>query len=198
MKKPNPAAQDDFFKDAEENEANFGDSFVQLADHLEPATPSTDLEARILAALPEQRFERFSKDVTELLDISEENALQLLNGIDESANWSEGPVPGMTLYHVEGGPKVERAITGFTKIIAGGGFPEHKHLGIEHVLVIQGYFIDDVSGEKYGPGDLVVMEPNTRHSFRVLENGPDLTYLVVVQEGIELNGAEIKYDSPLL
>ena len=198
MKKPNRTAQDNFFSDVTETDSEFGDAFVHLAEQLEPSAPSADLGSMILASLPGQRFDRFAKDVTTLLDIDEDQALALLEGIDKSSNWSQGPVPGMTLYHVEGGPKVERAITGFTKIIAGGGFPEHKHLGVEHVLVIQGYFIDDVSGEKYGPGDLVVMEPNTRHSFRVLENGPDLTYLVVVQEGIELNGAEIKYDSPLL
>ena len=198
MKKPLKLDNDAFIKEDLEDGLDAKEGLEDIINALEPQTPSTGLAESILAALPQRRFARFTQDVAELLDIASAQAEKLLDGIDKKANWSDGPIEGMTIYHVEGGPRVARAITGFTRIESGGGFPEHKHLGKESILILQGYFKDTVSDVVHGPGDIVHMASQTSHGFEVLEGATQLTYLVVVQEGVEIAGAPIMYDSPLL
>ena len=198
MKKPLEFDQDDFIQDEFDDAVGAKEGLEAIIDSLVPLNPPADLTKKVLGTLSQRRFERFADDVADLLDIDAEQAQKLLDGVDQDENWSAGPVEGMTLYHVEGGPKVDRAITGFTRIEAGGGFPEHKHLGKESILILQGYFKDTVTGVVHGPGEVVHMEPDTSHGFELLEGGTRLTYLVVVQEGVELGGMPIMYDSPLL
>jgi quercetin dioxygenase-like cupin family protein len=198
VKKPFKLHNDAFIEENLEEGLKAKEGLEDIIDALEPETPSAGLAASILAALPTQRFTRFANEVADLLDIDMKQAQNLLDGVDDSSNWAAGPIDGMTIYHVEGGPKVSRAITGFTRIEANGEFPEHKHLGIESILILQGYFKDTVSHEVHGPGDIVHMASQTSHGFKLLEDATQLTYLVVVQEGLEIAGTPIMYDSPLL
>jgi hypothetical protein len=191
MKKPLQLHTDAFMSEALEDDADLVFGLEQIVDDLQPQSPSSSLESRILSSLLENRFERFTTDVASLLDVDPVQAKELLDGIDASDNWVDGPVEGMTIYHVDGGPKVARAITGFARIPSDKGFPEHKHLGRESILVLQGYFKDSVSQEVFGPGDIAHMETDSAHAFEVLPGCTTLTYLVVVQEGVEVLGMEI-------
>lgn len=105
-------------------------------------------------------------------------------------------MPGMALYHVEGGPAVERAVTGFIRLESAQSFPPHTHLGDESVMVLQGYYVDDVSGHEYGPGDIVRLPAGSAHSFTVLAKSTGLLYLAVVQEGLQIGNQVLLFDDP--
>ena len=148
-----------------------------------------------MASTERGRLARFAAPVAKLLDVDDARAEALLDAIDDPASWSPNPLPGVTLYHFEGGEKVADCITGFTRIERGGAFPAHEHLGTEYVFVVQGRMRDAVSGEIFKPGDLSIMEPGTEHHLEVLP-GPELIYLVVIFEGISVMGIELRPGDP--
>ena len=153
------------------------------------------LRDRLLAqGIAGPRFARYASTVAELLDLDEAAAEKLLEGLDDGQSWGPGLIPGMEQYDVTGGPAVSNAITGFLRLEAGLHFPEHKHLGDEKVLVIQGHFVDGVSGESFGPGDVVPMTAGSAHSFDVVDGGTDLVLLTVVHRGVEIGGVTIGPD----
>ncbi|MEQ9072676.1 MAG: cupin domain-containing protein [Sandaracinaceae bacterium] len=160
-----------------------------------PVSPPSDLRARLLgAARHEGRFARFAAQVAELLDIDEGKANALLDGIAVPDNWYDSPIEPIRLYDLEGGPKVQAAIRGFVSMPAGSAFPEHEHLGTEHVLVVQGSF-EDSSGAVHHPGDVVRMEGGTSHAFTV-RPGPDLVYMFVGQGGVKIGDMVFGPDTP--
>jgi quercetin dioxygenase-like cupin family protein len=79
----------------------------------------------------------------------------------------------------------------------GAVFPEHKHLGDEAVLVVQGSFEDGVSGRVYRAGDVVRMGAGSSHDFRA-RPGPALVYLVVLAEGLQIGDAVFGPDDPAM
>lgn len=187
-----PGAPDPFL---EELSGKDRDAVADVAALLEPSPPPTSLRDRLMASTSRGRLTRFAAPVAKLLDVDETRAEELLEGIDDPASWSPNPLPGVTLYHFEGGPKVADCITGFTRIERDGAFPPHEHLGTEYVFVVQGRLRDAVSGEIYGPGELSIMEPETGHHLEVLP-GPELIYLVVIFEGISVMGIELRPGDP--
>jgi putative transcriptional regulator len=168
---------------------------AEVASLLHPVTPSDALRARLMASAAQGRLDRYRLQVARLLDIDEERASELLDGIDDPSSFEAGPLPGIDLFHVEGGETVDGAITGFIRIAPGGVFPHHEHLGHEYVLVVQGAFRDEESGEVYRPGDLSTMTPGTAHELRVLP-GPTLIYLAVVFEGVGIGGEAFRPGDP--
>ena len=151
------------------------------------APPS--LRGELLAKLTHTgRFDRFIERVSELLDVDDRHAKSMLDAIHEEGSWHTGQLPGVHLYDVDGGPKVENAITGFVRMAQGTPFPDHEHMGQETALIVQGSAIDS-RGELWRVGDVVVMEPGTDHAFEA-RPGPDLLFLVIVQRGLKVGGVE--------
>ncbi len=185
---------DPFLADLEDQAVELG----ALALALEDVAPPASLRDAILgAARIEGRLDRFAALVAELLDVSEARASQLLDGIARPESWTEGPAPGVTLYHVEGGPRVAGSVTGSVHMPAGAEFPEHEHLGEEAVLVVQGSFEDGVTGAVHRPGDVVRMPAGSAHSFRA-RPGPALVYLVVLGVGVRIGELVMRADDPRL
>jgi hypothetical protein len=139
------------------------------------------------------RFYRFTDHVARLLDVAEDKARELLDRAADPSAFVAGLVPGMGLLNVQGGPAVAHAITGFIRLPSATQFPEHKHLGQESVLVMQGRIQD--GADVAGPGDLITMPAGSSHSFFV-PPGPDLLYLAVVQDGIQVGDAIVTPDDP--
>jgi quercetin dioxygenase-like cupin family protein len=187
---------DEFLETLVSDEPDALDVLAVVADGLIPVVPRTNLRSALMTTLPTSRFERFTQQVGALLDIDHGQALTLLNGIDDVNSWEAGLMPGMALYHVEGGPAVERAITGFIRLESAQCFPPHTHLGDESVMVLQGYYVDDVSGREYGPGDIARLPAGSSHSFSVLAKSTGLLYLAVVQEGLQIGDDVLLFDDP--
>lgn len=157
-----------------------------LARLAEGGAAPSGLRAKLLAnATLEGRFDHHAASVAELLNLDEARAKALLDGIGRPESWQASPIPQVELFHVEGGPGTEAAITGFVRMPAGAGFPEHEHLGDEAVLIVQGSVLDSVSGAIHRPGDVARMPSGTTHALQV-RPGPDLVYLSVVHTGVKI------------
>jgi quercetin dioxygenase-like cupin family protein len=168
------------------------EEIARLCDVLEPMDPPATLRERVLAEVEAGgRLHRFADTVAEMLDVSIERARELLDGIDDKSVWKKGPSEDVTLYDVPGGARTEGSITGFVRVARGGLFPEHDHLGEEHVLIVQGRCIDSYDGRRLGPGDTTHKTPGSPHHIEVLP-GPALVFLTVVREGVEIGGKAVR------
>jgi len=187
----------DFVEEAVEVDEQARDLLSQLADALDEESPAAALRARLFSSgLDGPRFGRFGLKVARLLDVDLAEAARLLDDLDVADSWEPGLMEGMEQYDVEGGPAVADAITGFLRLSPGLHFPEHTHLGDEQVFVLQGHFIDHVSGESFGPGAVVPMPAGSTHSFEVIDGGTDLLLLTVIQVGVEIGGVTLGPESP--
>lgn len=171
------------------------DAFLRL---LEPVSADPTVRDRLLQSVrPEGRLSRHASTVAELLGVDETTAARLLDQACTPTSYQPGPFPGISLLHVEGGPKVASAITGFVRIAGGGSFPLHEHLGDETVLVLSGSMLEPESGRIHRAGDLVHARAGQAHT-AVARPGPDLVYLAVVSEGLRIGDTEMRAGDPRL
>lgn len=157
-----------------------------LAVALPPARPPAALRARLLASTRGPgRFAPFIDRLARLIDVAADRARELLASLDRADVWQTSPAPNVGLVHLLGGPAVAGADVGFVRVAAGTMFPPHRHVGEEHVLVLQGNYLDS-AGHRVGAGELVHMPADSSHHFTA---GPevDLIYAVVVG-GVEIDG----------
>lgn len=161
------------------------EAFVALAESLPSLEPSTTIRARVLAAAAANgRLAAFAEAVVRLFEVPREKALALLDAVDAADAWEPGPVPGLSLMHLKGGPALAAADTGLVRFPAGMPWPLHKHLGEELMLILEGGLVDD-HGQAFGPGDVLQMPPGSLHAFDIRPDR-DCVAAVVVHEGIEL------------
>jgi hypothetical protein len=184
----------DFLDELEADGASL-DALAAPLEALAPIAPPVALRSRLLQETSSGvRLERFTDLVAKALDVTVQVARDLLAGVDVDSNFVPSPLPMLRLYHVEGGPRVANAITGFGRMKPGSTFPLHRHLGEETVLIVQGRYRDE-NGDTHGPGEVIVKPVGSMHSFEVLD-GPDFVYLVVIFDGLEIGGREYRADDP--
>jgi len=150
---------------------------------IEPVAPSAGLRERVLrSADPRSRFEGFAVRVAELFDFSVERAREILAAIgDPGAAWVDPGIPGVRLFHFEGGPRVAGADCGLVALEPGVEFVPHVHRGGEWSLNLQGSAVED-SGQTFEPGDLVHRGDGSRHTFRSIGDEP-YVFAVVLHGG---------------
>ncbi len=104
--------------------------------------------------------------------------------------WTPLEVPGaggISYCRPDKSPSLEGCAVAFLRIKPGAQFPMHGHLAGEQVLLLQGGYVDDLTGVEYGPGDVHVCEPGSSHSYSGVE-GPDCICLGVVEGKIDVGG----------
>lgn len=180
---------DNLFSDADDPKDMSTEAMTSLSLALPPVAPPPGLRARLLATAvrPEHRFAPFAARFARLIDVAHERARELLTSLARPEVW-QGFLPGVELVHLEGGPAVAGADVGFVRVAAGAVFPEHRHLGEERVIVLQGAYIDS-DGAVVRAGDTLTLPAGSSHSF-VAAPGPDLIYAVVVG-GVEFPGSDL-------
>jgi quercetin dioxygenase-like cupin family protein len=161
-----------------------------LADQLprEKLGPAS-LRERLLSSVarPELRFAPLYGALAELFDLHDQQLAVLFQRAATPAAWTRAPVPDTLLLHLQGGPRVADADNGLVKLGAGARFPQHRHLGAERVLVLDGSYRDEPSGRVYRPGDLHEMHEGSRHAY-VAAPGRDLLLAVSVVRGVDVDG----------
>lgn len=144
--------------------------------------PSPALRERLMKSIAStNRFDGFAARVAHILDVTQERALELLAAIDLATSWEPGPFPGVSLFHLQAGPRYPNAMAGFVRMTPGLAFPHHKHLGVEHLLILQGGFKQS-DGLLMARGSEESAKTGEEHSFDVLP-GLDLIYLTVIESG---------------
>lgn len=174
-------------------------SFVSLVEAEEgrSAAPAAARDRLLRALVSDGRLASFAPQVARLLDVSVDAARAMLDVASGSTAYEPGPFDGVALYHVQGGPAVAGAVTGFVRIMPGREFPEHEHLGEETVLVLQGSVLEPETGRIARSGDVLRAGPGVAHT-TVARPGPDLVYLAVLFEGLRVGDDEIRASDPRL
>ncbi len=182
------ADPDDSYEDL--LEASDDDLALPL-EALDPVDPPASLRQRIMQSIAQGgRLHRFADALSDALDVSVERAKALLDRVDDLTEFVPSLPPQATIFHVEGGPRVAAAITGFIRMAPGSVFPPHTHEGDELVLVVQGRLRED-DGTEAGPGEIRRRPPGSTHSFEVLP-GPDLVYLAVLFDGLRIGETVVR------
>lgn len=141
----------------------------------ERSAPDPSVRARIVDAIEGPlRYAPFAPRLAELWDIERAMAESLLVRATRSDAWQPGPLPGMSVQPVRPGPRIggaDRAQAMFLRGDARTHFPKHEHLGEEHVLVLEGAFVND-DGTLVKQGDYDVRAATSAHAFDVTDDGP--------------------------
>ncbi|HKO51207.1 MAG TPA: cupin domain-containing protein [Polyangiaceae bacterium] len=167
--------------DAERSE--LAELFARLGASPEPEQASlAQGRARLLAAVArsDERFSPLFGKLTAFLDLSAEALRSLFARAANEADWEQGPLPWVSLFHFQGGPAVAGFDTGFVRLKRGMPFPPHRHLGHERVLILEGGYFDHEQ-RWYGPGDFHDMGEGSQHSLQM--NAVQDVLLAVVMGG---------------
>jgi len=147
------------------------DALHLLADDLPRVDPPASLRVRLLAAVAGP-VARHSARVAELLRLPHADIAAALADVDRGTAPWKPVLPGIDVYSLGAGPR-ERGLIRATA----GAFPYHRHLGDEHVLVLQGACCDS-SGRHLGPGDEIHHTTGTAHHLEI-HPGPALVFAYV-------------------
>lgn len=146
-----------------------------LARLLPVSAPAARTRADLLAAIahgrapregadaPRHPFPGFTRRFARLFQMTEAAADELLAGLKDPSVWFD--TDNVSWFHFE--PGVPGGHAGVIRSAAGMPFPRHRHVGEEHSLILRGAVRDDVTGERYLPGDLLVMPPGSPHAFSI-------------------------------
>lgn len=152
--------------------------------------PSAGLRERVLRAVDRAtdsgaRLDGFLERTLHFFDLSADRARELLEAAaaPQATGWSDFSVPGVRLYHFDGGPRVAEADCGLVHLAPGVAFPLHRHIGDEWSLVLSGS-AEESGGARWEPGDLVHRAAGTAHSFRAVGDEA-FVFAVVLHGGIE-------------
>ncbi|HEY1101301.1 MAG TPA: cupin domain-containing protein [Myxococcota bacterium] len=155
---------------------------------VEPVPPSSSLRSTLLAVTDAAAawFEPFVRRAAAILELSHDAARAVLAAIDDDDRWMPGPGDGIALFHIEAGPALENAITGFVRLAPGAAFPHHRHVGHEDVLVLQGSFVHD--GAVVAAGQEAPMTASSHHD--VVAGPQGCLYLAVSLDGLAFDGED--------
>lgn len=130
--------------------------------------PGAALLARLQATLsePPHRYAPFFASMAELFDVPESDVIAQLARLKDPAAWAFAGLPGIAKVKIAGGPRVAEAETLLVRFSPGTRFPEHHHVGLERVLVLEGSY-EDSNGVLHRAGELREWPSETAHSFRV-------------------------------
>ncbi len=160
-----------------------------LASALEPkAPPPTGLRARLFGRLGgRDRFLPFLDRLITLFDLPEDDTRREIDALtDPSAEW-EDLIDGCRFRDFEGGPALGEAHAGLIRLQPGATFPNHRHVGTERMLLLQGR-VRDTAGNEYRAGDTIVSDDGSEHEM-VAIGDEEVIYAAVVV-ALEFTGEE--------
>lgn len=116
-----------------------------------------------------RRFSHLVPRLATLFDISPDAAAALIERVDVHSEWMEGPGQGVWLMPVDAGPKWKGYITTLLRLEPGSHLPAHTHGAEEQVLLLEGGYRDDPTGQEFWRGALDVRAAGTSHSLTALD-----------------------------
>jgi quercetin dioxygenase-like cupin family protein len=186
----------EFATDAAANETAQGELSELLAALSTLETAETDpvgLErgrARLLAAvggaLEASRFAPLFAKLSQFFDLNAAALRAVFARAERESEWQPGPLPWVSLFHLDAGPSLAGLDTGLVRLKKGMPFPRHRHVGPERVLVLEGGYFDHEQ-RWYGPGDLHLMAEGTEHALQMSAE-QDVLLAVILAADIEVLG----------
>lgn len=166
------------------------------ADTLDAVAPPPSARDRLLRALPAPPDDADTvaqgrpvfahlDAAAALIGISLERAEQALEPVLDVRQWM--PMgPGVRIKHLFG--IHDKAYVSLMHIEPGHVFPEHTHLGDEHILVLEGGFVDS-NGRTVWAGERLDNTPGSHHHLTGVEGRPCIA-LVVLYKGFVTGAPE--------
>jgi quercetin dioxygenase-like cupin family protein len=153
----------------------------------EPVEPRVGLRGAVLGTIASRsRLAGFLDRLATFFDLAHERAAELLREASGDArSWQALPGSAARLFHLAGGPRVAAADCGLVRLEPGARFPGHRHRGDEWSLVLAGEAVEEETGARWAPGDLVHRSVETAHAFSAVGSEP-LVFAVVLYGGFEL------------
>lgn len=170
--------------------SEFADWFAQLAELSNPdASALARGKARLLAAVsaPAERFAPLFDKLERFFDLNREALRALFTRAADANEWQPGPLPSVSLFHLQGGPTLAGLDTGLVRLQRGSRFPAHRHSAAERVLILQGGYHDHEQ-RWYGPGDIHEMSPGSEHALQ-MNADRDVLLAVILHGEIAVIGA---------
>lgn len=161
-----------------------------LAELVPPGKEAPDLLKQKLlgsALRPRLRYAPHFGKLSQLFDLTDLELAALFERADRTSEWVTASIPGVSLLHLQGGPRVAHADNGLVRLAPGARFPTHRHLGQERVLVLRGGYTDEPSGRVYAAGDLHEMSEGTGHAYTALPD-QELLFAVSLERGVDVEG----------
>ena len=145
--------------------------------------------ARLLGTVAHggERFAPLFDKLTKFFDLSVAALREVFTRAEQADQWQPGPLPWVSLFHLQAGPAVAGLDTGLVKLKRGMPFPPHRHLGNERVLILEGSYRDHEQ-RYYGPGDFHDMAEGTEHALQ-MSAAEDVLLAVILSAEIEVLGA---------
>lgn len=170
----------------------------RLPDALSVPTPPPALRARLLekTARAPERYAPFVRKLSELYDISREQVDAVLRRTADPREWKRSGLAGIRKLKVQAGASRAGAQTFLVRFTAGTRFPEHRHDGLETVLLLAGSYTED-SGKSYSSGDLHLMEPGTAHAFTIAAD-EDCVAATLLHGGLNFRSLSLRLLARLL
>ena len=184
----------DAHREADAHVADCTSCSLELDDIMGLSSVLSSGRERLLdAARAMNRFDDWIEEVAELFDLTTSAADALLRSIDDPHAWGPGPGRGVKMMLVPSGPQFARAHAGLVRVRPGDRFPNHRHGGEEHALILQGSCTDTttvdavVSDDEqcYRRGARPRRSEGSSHVIQALM-GPDLVVAVRVDGSVDL------------
>lgn len=158
--------------------ADVAELLAGLAFALPTPAPSAGLRDRVLRTAQVGSWAPFVALVARVWDLSVAAVQQEFQRAVTPESWGPGPMPGISLFHLEGGPAAAGADVGIVIFEPGTAFPHHGHTSSESYVVLQGRIFDS-SGRVELPGDVIAYTEDTIHSFTTDPDQPTVIALVL-------------------
>ena len=153
-----------------------------------PVRPSPEARMRLLQATrPVQPLKpmQLVDQLAQFFDVSVGAARSILHKASNPAAWEASPLPGMHLLHLLAGPRLAGADAGLVRLEGGMSFPWHTHLGVEQTLILEGGVTMN-DGRVQHVGEVLIMEANSRHAYKVHEEG--CMFALTLEGGVDIEG----------
>jgi len=158
------------------------DTFAVVGLSLASVAPPPSLRARIVGSLA-GRFAGRVEQLATFFDLTAEAAGELLDSLDSTAAWEDGPMPGLRILTLPAGPRRAGAYTGLARMAPGFHFPAHRHIGREEMLVLAGGFRQH-DGHRVETGEVLHRPAGSAHDFVVFDD-EECIAAVVQYGGVE-------------
>jgi predicted ChrR family anti-sigma factor len=170
----------------------------RLPEALPQAGGPAALRARLLeeTSRAPERYAPFTRTLSELYDLPRDDIRDLLRRSADPRAWKRSGLPGIKKLQVQAGSSRRGAQTYLVKFAAGRRFPEHRHDGLETVLIMAGSYTDN-GGKQYDTGDIHVMEPGTAHSFTIAKD-EDCVAATLLHGGLNFRSLPLRLLARLL
>lgn len=144
-----------------------------------------ELRTRMLGSVDHlERFAERAPALGDLFGLSSNDARLCLHALSDHEGWLAAPAPGIEWRFVRIGKSRRPGSGMLARLVPGATFPRHKHLGDEHVLVLEGELV-----EAHGvttAGGTIIRLTGSEHTIGARAGGPGCTCALLNLGPIEL------------